>query len=267
MTRLYWGGHILQHSPGLLTLGLSAGLGARLDPETGRTKICICTYHKVLTVFLSRVFRSFAAITGRGYSLGMGPEVDYDRSVLIDHHSKFDWDRLRQPFVGLHVIRDPRDLVVSSAFYHVKSREAWLHDPYPVFGGRTYQEAIRALPDTEARLIFEIDNAAGQRIRDMLDWTPRPEIAEARYHQLIGDDGQAFFAALVSQWPLSERERRLLVKLFAYFSLGGPGAKGNTHIRNAASGQWRKHFTPAVTAHFRERFPDALDRLGYPADW
>ena len=53
------------------------------------------------------------------------------------------------------------------------------------------------------------------------------------------------------------------MQLFAYFSLGGPGVKGNTHVRNANSGQWQAHFTPAVQAKFNATFPNALARLGY----
>jgi hypothetical protein len=55
------------------------------------------------------------------------------------------------------------------------------------------------------------------------------------------------------------------VRLFDYFSVGNAGTKGNKHIRNADSGQWRKHFTPRVVARFQELFPGAVEKLGYPS--
>jgi hypothetical protein len=266
-TQLYWTGHILRHAPRLLPLGLAANISARVTNRANTTKICIGTHHKILTVFLSRVFRSFAALSGRKYTLGQGNNLNYNCSVLIDHHSQFDFDRITGPFVGMHITRDPRDLIVSSAFYHAKSEEAWLHSPMPVFQGQTYQQAICALPDIEARLLFEIEHAGGHGVREMLAWTPKKEIAEVRYDQLVGEDAQDFFRNLTESWPLSRREHRLLCELFDYFSIGGPGVKGNKHIRNASSGQWRAHFTPAVIDKFQKQFPDALKRLGYSEDW
>lgn len=264
--RLFWSGHIIRNAPSLVPAIVSAALAARIASGRDPAIICIGTHHKVLTVFLSRVFRSFAAITGRQYSIGTGAEIDYQSSVLIDHHSAFLRDAIRSPFCGLHVTRDPRDLVVSSAFYHTKSSEAWLHKPMDVFEGKTYQEMILSLPNTEARLIFEIDNAAGFGIREMLNWQPCPEISEVRYDQLVTPKGDRVFSALIAPWPLALDEKRLLVELFRYFSLGNPGARQTRHIRNAASGQWRAHFTPAVISHFHNRFPDAVERLGYPPD-
>lgn len=264
-TRLYWAGHILRYSPGLFLHAVRSAVSARLGRRDKGPRICIGTHHKVLTVLLARVFRSFAVITGRSYSYGTGAQLDDTADVLIDHHSAFNWSQIDDPVVGLHVTRDPRDLLVSAAFYHMKGSEAWLHEPRADLEGKSYYEHVNELEGIEQRMLFEIDNSGGNNVRQMLEWVPHPGISETRYDKLVGEGAIEAFTAIVDTWQMPDHERRLLVDLFRYFSLGGAGAKSTDHIRNASSGQWREHFTPAVTQRFGDVFPDALDRLGYEA--
>lgn len=264
-TRLYWAGHIARNAPSLGVKSIPLAIARRTLKPPPATKIVIATHHKVLTVFLSRVFRSFAAITGRSYDLGPGKKLDLSKQVLIDHKSTINFASLPEDTFGLHVLRDPRDVLVSSSFYHTKSREAWLHQPIEKFGGRTYQQEINALASVEERILFEIREATGNNIRSMLAWDyGREGIAEMRYDQLVGEGATANFAQAIEVWPLTDREKRLLAGLFDYFSLAGPGTNSK-HVRNPKPGQWREHFTPRVEAAFREAFPDAIEKLGF--DW
>lgn len=261
---LYWTGHILRHSPGLAGPAARVAIPRYTVMPPGKAKIVIGTHHKVLTVFLGRVFRTFAALTNRSYDRGMGKDLDYSCDVLIDHHSDFQFGLLPTGWMGLHVVRDPRDVLVSAANYHVRSTEKWLHRPEDKFGGRTYQDMVKALPTLEARMLFELDHVVGEDISAMLAWDyGRPGMLELRYENLVGDGAAEHFAQAIGAWDLPPEERRLLVKLFEYFSIGKPGTKGNTHIRNARAGQWAQHFTPAVTARFDALFPGAARRLGY----
>ncbi|SEK94744.1 hypothetical protein SAMN04488032_108212 [Pacificibacter marinus] len=265
--KFFWGWHILMNSKSLAGLALKAGFLARFQKQSRPDiQICIGTHHKVLTVLLARVFRVFSALTNRRYSYGRGDDIDYSADVLIDHHSDFDWTKTSRPLTGIHVTRDPRDLLVSAAFYHMKGTESWMHDVRDDLGRKSYHQYVLSLKDTEERLLFEIDNSGGQNIRDMLNWVGHDNIFEAKYSDLVGPGSADNFAKIVSGFPISDTEKRLVVALFKYFSLGSAGAKKNKHIRNASSGQWREHFTPAVSARFDAVFPDAGKQLGYDAN-
>lgn len=227
-------------------------------------KILVGTHHKVLTVFLGRVFRVFARASCRSWSRGKADELDYATEVLLDHHSQFDFSRLEGDWQGLHVVRDPRDLLISAARYHLRSSKSWLHVPMEECGGMTYQQYIRALPDMEQLLLFEIDHSGGCNIADMLSWTySRPGMVELRYEDLVGPQGTENFARALTTWKLTAGERKLLVRLFEYFAIGSPGAEGNVHIRNPKSGQWKSAFTPAVREKFNARFPNVAEKLAY----
>lgn len=264
---LYWSSHIARNSPSIAGVSVRLAIRCRANPIPEVRTILVGTHHKVLTVFLGRVFRIFARITGRTVSQSRGDLLDYNADVLLDTHSEFIFDRVREPWDGLHVIRDPRDIVVSAANYHLSAHEKWLLVPRDEFDGRTYQEQICSIGSMEERLLFELDHSAGSNIRDMLAWNySRPGIAEVRYEELVGAGGRETFAEALASWSLTRLERRVLIDLFSYFSVGNPGASNNSHIRNAGSNQWKRHFTPSVHERFEELFPGALDALGYAAD-
>lgn len=260
--KLYWAAHIAKNAPGLALGAVPMALVSRTVARPSDLKILVGTHHKALTVFLGRVFRVFAGITNRSHDVSVGEHLDYSKTVLIDHHSRFDFTKLPDEFVGIHVIRDPRDLIVSSVHYHMTSDEEWLHVPQDKFGGKTYQQVINELPTFEDRMLFQIEDLSKVNITDMLNWEyGRPGIAELRYDQLVGAGASERFAQAIAPWPLSSSEKKLLVSLFRYFSLGGPGTKSK-HVRNPKSGQWAKHFTPRVQAEFDAAFPDVLAKLG-----
>jgi hypothetical protein len=249
----------------LLALFIVALYASRTLGSTPRTKILVGTHHKVLTKYLTRVFSAFAAASRRSLSSGTGDRVDYGSDILIDHHSQFDFSKVNQPFVGVHVRRDPRDLLISAARYHLTSQEKWLHEPSEKLGGKTYQEYLRALPTLEEQLLFEIDGAGAFDIRQMLNWPyGMSGIAEWRYEDMVTYDGlQKNVKHVLAGWPLSALERRVLSGLFLHYSVYGRGSRGYKHIRNPRPSQWKERFSERVHDRFKEVFPGALERLGY----
>lgn len=262
---MYWGLHFSRHAPGLLHLTSASALDA-VARRRLHHQILIGAHHKILTVFFGRVFRIFSTGSFRSISRGRGASVNYTADIIIDHHSDFAMERIRGGVRGIHVRRDPRDLIVSSAFYHQKSNESWLHIPVAAFGGQTYQERIKSLSSFEDTLLFEIDYSAGEDVQSLLKWNYNNNnsiFSELKYEDLVSENGDEVFSSTISTWDISNRDKKLLVGLFRYFSVGNPGFKGVRHARNPEAGQWRRHFTPAVERRFAEVFPDAVARLGY----
>lgn len=262
MQKAFWAGHIAINSPSLLAKAVPVALAARKSDDRPRQKILVGTHHKALTVFMARIFRTFATITRRSWDVGSA-RLEYSRDVLIDHHSMFKFEFIEPGFVGLHIVRDPRDVLVSSMFYNRKSDETWLHWPVERFGWLSYQQKLNSLPSDEDRLLFEIEGETGKGIRQMLDWDyERSGFTELHYDDLVGEDATRNFSCAIEGWKLTREEQELLVALFQYFSLDGPGKKSK-HIRNATSGQWRDHFTPRVEQAFNTAFPKAAEKLGF----
>ncbi|NLE46352.1 MAG: sulfotransferase domain-containing protein [Chloroflexi bacterium] len=208
----------------------------------------------------------------------------------------------RYGYRGFHVIRDPRDIVVSGYFSHLHSHPITQYNQERM---TEWRRQLAAAPSIEAGLLLELEfedanfaNMAGWRYDDT-------DIYETRYEMLITDPMTIFcqvFRFLGLTTPrlglstlvamLSERAlyrlrnqrtthptclpqlilRRILAQNAFERKTGGrlQGQENvRHHYRKGIAGDWRNYFTPRVTAAFKERYGPLLIRLGYEQslDW
>lgn len=213
------------------------------------------------------------------------------------------WSELREvPFVrGVHLIRDPRDILVSAYFSHRNSHptEGW---PELV----EHRKQLREL-SLEEGLLREMEFSAPD-LEDIASWNYQDDrILELKFERLVSDPFQTMLEAFShlgvlddetpSGWKwlktrgrdeCSRRFRRMgvrvpqprfrlervptewfLVELHRYrFAklTGGrrPGEENvNSHFRKGVAGDWQNHFTPKVKDVFDLRYGETLQRLGY----
>lgn len=206
----------------------------------------------------------------------------------------------RGAYRGFHVIRDPRDVLVSAYFSHryshpIRSDGGWIAE---------FRRQLSTAPDVESGLLLELDFNATV-FSSMSDWNyANPRIYEARFETLIADPVGEFariFAFLgietprlalptlvalaLDRWLYRRRQRpmplratlpmpvlRRIVARNAFNHLAHgrqPGQEdAQHHYRKGVAGDWQTYFTPRVTTAFQERYGEMLIRLGYEqGDW
>lgn len=87
-------------------------------------KILIGTHHKTGTVWLLSIFKKICYSYSLNFYNGLQSNLPEQFDVFFQTHSKFDLDSFDDEFRGIHLIRDPRDVVISGSFYHQKAIEA-----------------------------------------------------------------------------------------------------------------------------------------------
>lgn len=235
------------------------------NPEKASLQL-VGTHHKTGTVWIRDVFRQICEHRGTPFFSGRQRDAPASCAVMFQDHSEFDLAALAVPFRGLHMIRDPRDVIISAAFYHRHAAEKWLRRRQWGFGLKSYQEAINACPTEERALLFEMENAAGKAIREMLDWDyTNPRFFEVRYEDLIQDESLEIFRRIFIFLGYEEAELPSLLEIARKNSLFS-GHRNPHHVRSGKVAQWKQHFTPALSSRFVELFGDALERLGYEAE-
>jgi hypothetical protein len=200
---------------------------------------------------------------------------------------------------AFHVIRDPRDIVVSGYFSHLASHPT---DGLPELAA--HREHLQAVPKEEG-LVLEMEFSR-RSLLDMAEWDyGRPEILELKLEDLAARPYDGFvrifqhLELLSDEEPSSGRElvtvslRRLLNRLSSRRGLGSlrrpmpatgeivlgatygnrfeaktrgrrAGAEDtSSHYRKGVAGDWINHLSPAVADAFEERFPGLVERLGY----
>jgi hypothetical protein len=205
---------------------------------------------------------------------------------------------------GFHVVRDPRDVVVSAYFSHLHSHPT---DEWPAL--IEHRQALEQLSEEDG-LILEMKFRERQ-MQEMSTWDySRSDILELRMEDLVSRPYSAMLAAISFlelvdpgdlvpirrvQWLLWKAVRRLEWKAglqlpirprsmpaervlgivwehdFAKKSKGrAPGQEDpKSHYRKGVSGDWRNHFTTRHVQFFKELYNDVLLKLGYETsrDW
>lgn len=241
-----------------------------------RYNVVVATHHKTGTVWMDGVFKAIAGDLGVQYinfrEDGRRLQERLHRPFILfcydsdfgDHAAVLD----RKDVRTVHLIRDPRDVVISAMHYHKAARESWLHEPIPGYDNLTYQRALQQRPTRFAQYIFEMENSSASTLRDMAAWRyDRANCFEARYEDLRQDSSFASWRRITRFLGFDAAEQALADRRFWQNSLfGGLSRLGNRHVRSGAVAQWRREFTPALAGAFIERFPGLLQMLGYEAN-
>ena len=248
---------------------------------------CIGTHHKTGTLWMRAVFRRLAAWMGVEervvYPSVTGKVIpEADRIFLTSWSSNFRPAILDRPDVRiLHVIRDPRDVLLSGMRYHQHAGEKgenFLHTVRDDLGGKTYQQYLNSLPTEEAKLLFEMAEKHAQTLAEMLAWDySRPNAIEVRYEDLITDTTCARFREHLRNLGLTEPEVAKGVDIFWGNALFGGLAKPEDrvervaqHVASGKEAQWRTLLPRSVAEAYAEAHGDALVTLGYedhPTRW
>ena len=234
--------------------------------------LLIGTHHKTGTVWMRELFETIAArLGGVLLRLGRHEPVDLDAcrrdsplTVLFQDHALFGELRGAEGARGIHLVRDPRDVLISAANYHGWSHEPWLHEPRKKLRGQTYQQAIRAL-DFPDSIRFEMQRSGKACIREMLSLERGDLFTDVRLEDLmLATRGEA--AAWFSSLGFVGKEVGQCVEAFVASRIE-PGAGSSIglrqHVQNADCAQWCYLYDPALLLSFREQFGDAAERLGY----
>lgn len=204
------------------------------------------------------------------------------RRVASVNNRNLDLDRLGQ-FRISRFIRDPRDLVVSGYFYHLRGAEPWVTQAVPTAedwyfangampgGLRTrmtsdatasFANYLQSIPQEEG-LLAELEFRR-HHLESMARWpTQHRDIITFRYEDILGNETQ-IFRQLFAFYEMSPLERTLGQWLVKRYSLRK--MMTDPHVRDPSTGQWRQHFTPRIQRIFDAEYGPLVKQLGYPSD-
>jgi hypothetical protein len=239
-----------------------------------KTCAVIATHHKTGTVWMRTIFEAIAkALKVKFVYMNRAAGLQQSKlkipSIVLNDHSDFStcaWMLDHPSCRILHLIRDPRDMVLSAMHYHRTAQEPWLHKAKQHFGGLTYQQKINSLPDDQSRYFFEMRNSAKRAIRDMRGWDySRPNSMECRYEDLIADSEMKRFTEALTHLGFEEHELEICKALIRQHSLFGD-LGNHTHVRSGEARQWKSKFNKELAEKFLSVFGDVLIELGYEKD-
>ncbi len=249
-------------------------------------------HHKCATQWMKGLVRGIGAVVGRavhryaharGFHFDLGSIADPASTIVCYTNADVRYagvENLR----GWHMVRDPRDIVVSSYFSHLHSH------PTRVYGGadaaprgRTlrglaeYRDALRSVSRSEG-LMLEL-RQRGSQFHRMAEWDyAQQHILELRMEHVTADPVWAIreitdFVGLYGVRGLEDEQLAEIVAANDYRVHAGGRAPGEedvtSHYRKGVAGDWKLHFGPEHVAYFQQHYNDLLLQLGYEVspDW
>jgi hypothetical protein len=172
---------------------------------------------------------------------------------------------------GFHVVRDPRDIVVSGYFSHLYSHpdEGWSRLTL-------YRRYLKTLSKDEG-LLREMEFSANV-LYNMISWDyDTPTILQLRFEDLIKDPVHQFtdilrFLGIVPQ-KTSEENLAAIIDEHSFEKLSGgrsPGSEDQAHhYRKGTPRDWQNHFNERHKDYFKKLYNPLLLKLGYEKteDW
>ncbi len=199
-------------------------------------------------------------------------------ALCVNWDSRFPKQFIEDPRARFfHIVRDPRDVLVSGYRYHLKpklSNEGWLYRPRSELGGRSYHHQINSLPDRVSKMLFEMCGKHAVTVRDMRAWPyGHKHVVDLRYEDLIYDtDCRQFKNAIEGLDVAGFNVEQIVASYWSNSLFGGLENASNQpqnvrrHISNGATQQWRENLPREVAKIYAEKFGDALIELGYASD-
>jgi hypothetical protein len=187
-------------------------------------------------------------------------------------HVNANIEHVRQlpPFRGFHMVRDPRDMMVSAYFSHrfTHPLQSWLVN---------HRAELERL-DHDQGLLYEIQGEIMQNIFcHVRTWDyHQPHVLEIRMEEMVVRPKEGLLSACEflgiaggqpGETQIGEEDLSLIVEKHAFSVKANGRAPGivdsKSHYRSGRSGDWKNHFAKIHKEVFKERYQDILELLGY----
>lgn len=245
-------------------------------------------HHKCATVWIRRIFSKICKKLSLKLEHVDSPEKfngdleTFVRTQDVDFiaYTNADINHVCQleNFKGFHVIRDPRDIAVSSYFSHLYSHPTHIWEALIA-----HREKLQASTKTDG-LFLDMEFIHQDVFERIRNWNySLPDVLEIKMEDLIYNPFKIFVEILDHLGIVTKEHKRStptkisLKKLnriidknrFSVLSKGRKPGEENlkSHFRKGISGDWVNHFTEDHKNYFKEKYNDLLVQLGYEKDY
>lgn len=236
----------------------------------GPELIVHCCHHRSGTVWFARVLSTVARQYGLHFQQGEQDDLDPSTEVFLQDHSQVDRSAL-PPYRGSHMIRDPRDMVVSGYHYHLWTEEEWARVPREEYDGKSFQEALNSVGKKRG-MMLEMERFCREDLQDMLRWKyDDPAFLELKYEEVIADEAP-HFETLFRHYGFHDEAVEVGLEVAEYYSFQNVSGRSfgdveeESHLRSGRTSQWEDHFDDELKSRFKELAGDAVVQLGYEED-
>jgi len=225
--------------------------------------IYIFGYHKCGTKLLGKVFLQMALKYGWEYksipgSVNEMPNAD----VVFFLHSQVDYNKLPEKFIGIHMVRDPRDIIISGYLYHKRTIEEWcINENF-----QTEDPIVYNALEEEDAIIFEMNHYGKWTIEDMLKWDfEKANCLELKFEDVMSnyDDEMMKIFKHCNFSPAQIKMAKHFADKEDLNKMSKKDIEKHPHISSVKTKKWERYFTEKLQRYFDTHFSEVLKKYNY----
>lgn len=255
--------------------------------DKSRYIIVHTAHHKIGTSWFRCIFKRISSEFGLPLYFGKQSAPPRNQRVLYFQASPIIEPWSLPAYRGSHMIRDPRDVVISGYYYHRWTKESWARKTMGEFGDEarrrwpllpideiqdmSYQQYLNSL-SREDGLRAEIQRSSSTTIRELLDWRYDDEnIFEFKYEEIMLNEAEVL-RSMFSHFGFRDEILDEVVEIAQRCSFNArtgrkPGeVSEKSHHRSGKLQQWRQEFSDEHKEYFKSLHGVDLITLGYEKD-
>jgi len=232
--------------------------------------------HKCATRYITTVLVNYAKYTGLNFYDASLPEprsldwyfknykgdVDIMRAAPYTNTIRETLEKYSVKYRGFHVVRDPRDMIISAYFSHCHSH------PTRYLFQQEYFERVRSIPQEDG-ISEEIELSGWHELNDMMTWdTDAENILELKFEDIVTEPLKIYTKVLeFGGFVVKEEILTEILNQLTFKSLSGGRSPGEEdaghHFRKGISGDWKNYFSENHVRQFNEKYSRLLEKYGY----
>jgi hypothetical protein len=255
--------------------------------ENSDTVIIHTAHHKVGTNWIGKVLNLVAKEFGLPIAKNDISKLPCTRPAIFFQNRVYVIPGSMSNYRGSHMIRDPRDIVLSGYHYHLWTAEEWcnkkikdlpadMEKVWPLLPANeikdmTYKEYLKSLPQEEG-ILTEMKRASTTTIKEIVEWNYMDDnIFEFKYEDIMQDE-EEYFRRLFRHYGFKENAMDKALKIARSCSFSNVTKRDvgevdkKSHLRSGKLQQWKVEYTDKHKECFKELHGKDLIKLGYESD-
>ena len=236
-------------------------------------------HHKCLTRYFNRIFEGNVHFKGQAEKFFRFLRQQTESRFASLNNATVRPDRpLLRASACFHVLRHPKDLIISGYFYHRRGAESWTHFPIQFGLASRYRLELGDALEGDELALIKADSSTKwlletlpfesglmlemvlRKYRCGLNPIPLYEsdaVKTVRFEEVMARPVEEVGAVCEHFGLDDEATERILSRTLEVHETK------TEHIRDRSAYQYRSHFTPRLDRFFAQQFPRLVERLDY----
>jgi len=236
-----------------------------------------CCHHKTGTHVMKKILTDVCKHFKLKFQYCRQKKLRKDTDIWMEKHSNIDFNSIKRPIIGSHMIRNPCAIIISAYHYHKNTDEPWANEKNKELSDSSYRKVLNMLNENFG-IHFEMKNtlykeSSKNTIMDIYNWNYNmPNFLETKFEDLM-TNFNGTLTRIFKHYGFNQNMIEKALKIAANHNIQTKNHQfilKNKHITNKTFDRekWKKYFN---NSELKKKFwviypPNLFSKIGYSND-